>query len=70
MYIAQKYLTFNHRLKIQPAQSNLILQRVLPQNTNKNNYFKSSYLILLHSAGKKQFTVTTLSQLSTVNCQL
>ena len=28
MYIAQKYITFNHRLKIKPAQNNLILQNV------------------------------------------
>ena len=35
IYIAQKYLTFNHELKIHPAQSNLILQRILQKILHK-----------------------------------
>ena len=35
MYIAQKYLTFNHRFKIHPAQSNSNLQRILRKLLNK-----------------------------------
>ena len=40
IYIAQKYLTFNHRLKIHPAQSNLNLQRILWKILNKMSKFQ------------------------------
>ena len=35
VHIAKKYLTFNHRFKIHPAQSNLNLQRILWKILNK-----------------------------------
>ena len=39
--VAQKFLTFNHKLKIHPAQSNLILQRILLKLLNKMSKYSS-----------------------------